>query len=51
LVEDGEMLLADGRRIVRGGEPRDNVIPLHPDFKMFVLANRPGMCGDDRKKK
>lgn len=43
------MLLADGRRIVRDagliacGEPKSNVIPLHPGFKMFVLANRPGM--------
>lgn len=39
------MILSDGRRIV----PRvnDNVrntnsIPIHPDFRMIVLANRPG---------
>merc|ERR550514_2402146 len=64
LTEDGEMSLADGRRILNmtvasqaaarsdGGE----VIPIHPDFRMFVLANRPGFpflgndffkeCGD-----
>ena len=35
LVEDGEMRLADGRIIGRD-------IPIHPDFRMFVLANRPG---------
>ncbi|XP_071450278.1 von Willebrand factor A domain-containing protein 8 [Hetaerina americana] len=47
LVESGEMILSDGRRIVRKsdarahtGDPR--VIPLHDDFRMIVLANRPG---------
>eukprot|EP01062_Namystynia_karyoxenos_P030185 TRINITY_DN22568_c0_g1_i1.p1 TRINITY_DN22568_c0_g1~~TRINITY_DN22568_c0_g1_i1.p1 ORF type:complete len:1930 (+),score=635.49 TRINITY_DN22568_c0_g1_i1:92-5881(+) len=58
LVEDGQLALADGRRIVRdppeGHGPE--VIPLHPGFRMFVLANRPGFpflgndlfreCGD-----
>ncbi|KAJ3592119.1 hypothetical protein NHX12_007248, partial [Muraenolepis orangiensis] len=45
LVESGEMILADGRRIVsdpREAQMRPNVIPIHPDFRMLVLANRPG---------
>ena len=44
LVEAGEMVLSDGRRIVSKPEQLDgeNVIKLHPDFRMFVLANRPG---------
>jgi MoxR-like ATPase len=47
LAEDREMLLADGRRIVstltghdRGR--RSKLIPMHPDFRMIILANRPG---------
>jgi len=61
LVEDGEMTLADGRRILREDlavSPSDGArtIVMHPDFKMFLLANRPGFpfqgndlfreCGD-----
>ncbi|XP_062313090.1 von Willebrand factor A domain-containing protein 8 [Osmerus eperlanus] len=45
LVESGEMILADGRRIVSDlveAEGRPNVISMHPDFRMLVLANRPG---------
>ncbi|CAL8321307.1 unnamed protein product [Merluccius merluccius] len=45
LVESGEMILADGRRIVsdlREAQTRPNVIIMHPDFRMLVLANRPG---------
>ncbi|XP_049790817.1 von Willebrand factor A domain-containing protein 8 [Schistocerca nitens] len=47
LVESGEMILSDGRRIVPHGDPRvqsagGSVIALHPDFRMIVLANRPG---------
>uniref|UniRef100_A0ABM0MSB4 von Willebrand factor A domain-containing protein 8-like n=1 Tax=Saccoglossus kowalevskii TaxID=10224 RepID=A0ABM0MSB4_SACKO len=45
LVESGEMILADGRRIVTGRVGQmssDNVIVTHPDFRMLVLANRPG---------
>ncbi|KAF4086969.1 hypothetical protein AMELA_G00090070 [Ameiurus melas] len=45
LVESGEMILADGRRIVSDpmeADGRANVIPMHPDFRMIVLANRPG---------
>ncbi|XP_063282038.1 von Willebrand factor A domain-containing protein 8 [Pelobates fuscus] len=45
LVESGEMILSDGRRIIANpaharGSP--NVIPIHPNFRMIVLANRPG---------
>lgn len=46
LVEDGEMQLADGRRIVSGSggsaaRTRDD-IEIHADFRLIVLANRPG---------
>nr|XP_061799830.1 von Willebrand factor A domain-containing protein 8-like [Nerophis lumbriciformis] len=45
LVESGEMILADGRRIISDpleANGRANVIAMHPDFRMMVLANRPG---------
>ncbi|XP_078693816.1 von Willebrand factor A domain-containing protein 8-like isoform X5 [Branchiostoma floridae x Branchiostoma belcheri] len=47
LVESGEMILADGRKIVSGksiqAHPgKANIIAMHPDFRMIVLANRPG---------
>lgn len=47
LVENGEMLLSDGRRIVPATHPLaasmpSNIIVSHPDFRMIVLANRPG---------
>ncbi|MBN3308156.1 VWA8 protein, partial [Amia calva] len=45
LVESGEMILADGRRIVSDpsvAEGRPGVIVMHPGFRMLVLANRPG---------
>lgn len=44
LVEDGELLLGDGRRISRHNDESNdpNVIPVHPDFTLWVLANRPG---------
>lgn len=49
LVEDQEMLLADGRRIVASTQQMtssatssDNIIVMHPNFRMIVLANRPG---------
>uniref|UniRef100_A0A8D1SN83 von Willebrand factor A domain-containing protein 8 n=1 Tax=Sus scrofa TaxID=9823 RepID=A0A8D1SN83_PIG len=45
LVENGEMILADGRRIVANSanvNGRENVVLIHPDFRMIVLANRPG---------
>ncbi|XP_041662632.1 von Willebrand factor A domain-containing protein 8 isoform X2 [Cheilinus undulatus] len=45
LVESGEMILADGRRIISDpheAKGRPNTIIMHPDFRMLVLANRPG---------
>ncbi|XP_071540350.1 von Willebrand factor A domain-containing protein 8 isoform X4 [Panulirus ornatus] len=47
LVESGEMLLSDGRRIVPETHPlaslgSPSIIKSHPDFRMIVLANRPG---------
>nr|XP_005585792.1 PREDICTED: von Willebrand factor A domain-containing protein 8 isoform X1 [Macaca fascicularis] len=45
LVENGEMILADGRRIIANSanvNGRENVVVIHPDFRMIVLANRPG---------
>jgi MoxR-like ATPase len=46
LLEDGEMLLADGRRFVRADSPMigidDNIKPIHPTFLVIALANRPG---------
>ncbi|KAI1297032.1 von Willebrand factor A domain-containing protein 8 [Mortierella claussenii] len=44
LLEDGQMVLSDGRRIVsKPTEGADEVeIVIHPDFRMMVLANRPG---------
>ncbi|XP_076294765.1 von Willebrand factor A domain-containing protein c12.2 isoform X2 [Lasioglossum baleicum] len=45
LVESGEMILSDGRRIVPptcATAQNSNAIALHPDFRMVVLANRPG---------
>ncbi|KGL77241.1 von Willebrand factor A domain-containing protein 8, partial [Tinamus guttatus] len=45
LVESGEMVLSDGRRVVANHANilgRENVIVIHPDFRMIVLANRPG---------
>jgi len=50
LIEDGELLLADGRRIVsrdrfsiaKGFGAEQEMIPLHENFRMIVLANRPG---------
>nr|XP_056718077.1 von Willebrand factor A domain-containing protein 8 [Euleptes europaea] len=45
LVESGEMILSDGRRLIANPanvNGRKNVIVIHPDFRMIVLANRPG---------
>lgn len=41
LVEDGELLLGDGRRL-SSHETGPGIIPIHPDFTLWVLANRPG---------
>jgi len=49
LVEDGEMFLSDGRRILAASPAGDenpmadklnNIIRIHPDFRMIALANR-----------
>lgn len=37
LLTDGEMRLADGRRIAKDGD-----VKLHDDFRVICLANRPG---------
>ncbi|XP_055526444.1 von Willebrand factor A domain-containing protein 8 [Wyeomyia smithii] len=46
LVENGEMMLSDGRKICppARGTPTENdkLIYTHPGFRMIVLANRPG---------
>ncbi|GAA5805817.1 AAA domain-containing protein [Helicostylum pulchrum] len=45
LVEDGQMVLGDGRRIIsKESDIQDsqNYIMVHPSFRMLVLANRPG---------
>lgn len=47
LVENGEMTLSDGRKIVPYGmevntKDADKVIQTHRDFRVIVLANRPG---------
>lgn len=47
LVESGEMYLSDGRKIVPHGARKvsdndDEIIETHSDFRMIVLANRPG---------
>ncbi|EFA13666.1 von Willebrand factor A domain-containing protein 8-like Protein [Tribolium castaneum] len=39
LIESGQMVLSDGRRI---GGTSPHHIPIHPDFRVVVLANRPG---------
>lgn len=60
LVEDGQMLLGDGRLLVSDASSVQSstnvVVPIHPNFRMIVLANRPGFpflgndffkeCGD-----
>lgn len=45
LVENGEMILSDGRKILPVSSPNTQspeYINTHPDFRMIVLANRPG---------
>jgi len=50
LLEDGQMRLSDGRRILcpikfnRAQQAVDHadIIWIHPDFKLIALANRPG---------
>ncbi|RCI00345.1 von Willebrand factor A domain-containing protein 8, partial [Rhizopus stolonifer] len=45
LVEDGQMVLGDGRRIISKEsdiQDSEDYIMVHPNFRMLVLANRPG---------
>eukprot|EP00434_Breviolum_minutum_P000153 symbB.v1.2.000130.t3/scaffold16.1/size461936/4 len=43
LIEDGQLALPDGRRLASSVEPSsERTIQVHPEFRMFVLANRPG---------
>lgn len=50
LIEDGQMMLSDGRQLLSKERINNNlklrassdVIEIHPNFKMMVLANRPG---------
>ncbi len=48
LIESGSMFLSDGRRVYpkETGEittiPSNMIIRTHPNFRMIVLANRPG---------
>ncbi|XGW33259.1 hypothetical protein V3C99_017601 [Haemonchus contortus] len=43
LLDSGTLLLGDGRRIQPASAPPcDRSIPLHPDFRIIMLANRPG---------
>lgn len=48
LIEDKQMLLSDGRKIVSSKESisfdtdPSSVILIHPEFRVIVLANRPG---------
>jgi hypothetical protein len=41
------MILSDGRRLVPHSDRQahsvsPSIIPVHPDFRMIILANRPG---------
>ncbi|CAG8454976.1 7145_t:CDS:10 [Dentiscutata heterogama] len=45
LLEDGQMVLGDGRRIVSSltsKTSKEDCIVIHKNFRMIVLANRPG---------
>ncbi|CAJ1338144.1 unnamed protein product, partial [Effrenium voratum] len=41
LIEDGQLALPDGRRLA-SSDVGDHSLRVHPEFRMFVLANRPG---------
>jgi midasin (ATPase involved in ribosome maturation) len=41
LAGHGELTLADGRRVRRQRE-RDSDVVVHPNFRLILLANRPG---------
>lgn len=44
LVEDGDMLLGNGKRLVRAKSAvgDEEEIAIHPDFCVWILSNRPG---------
>lgn len=42
LAERGELTLPDGRRVVPHGSGVPEAIEVHPDFRLVLLANRPG---------
>jgi von Willebrand factor A domain-containing protein 8 len=51
LAEDGELILHDGRRLLSQqrilhefpeGSSSNTIIPIDPEFRLIVLANRPG---------
>ncbi|GMT03950.1 hypothetical protein PENTCL1PPCAC_26124, partial [Pristionchus entomophagus] len=47
LLDEGTLQLGDGRRIVPSSwidpsKDKSNLIPLHPQFRAILLANRPG---------
>lgn len=47
LIEDKQMLLGDGKRIVEehyvaSEEDQEEIIRMHPEFRVIALANRPG---------
>lgn len=44
LVESGNMVLSDGRKIIKKPQKviDSNCIVTHPDFRIIILANRPG---------
>jgi len=41
LAGQGELTLSDGRRLRRTAE-REGDLPIHPGFRLILLANRPG---------
>jgi len=41
LAGQGELTLSDGRRLTRVVEREDD-LPIHPRFRLILLANRPG---------
>lgn len=41
LAGQGELTLSDGRRLTRVVE-REGDLPIHPTFRLILLANRPG---------
>lgn len=44
----GELTLPDGRRVRRSRE-RESDIVVHPNFRLVLLANRPGYRGCPKK--